>query len=433
MALLDLSLVTRCFTTLLGERIPTFADWPGAGTTLLASAGAPDLVHAPFALSFYLYHVREDAHTKSQDWGVANDPVPQRFKPMGLSLYYLLAPRSNIGDAHQRSLADQLVMGLALKTMRDLPVIDDTSTVDTPGGPVLVMPLALRGRNNRFRAVLQPTPANEAAQYWQAGTNPLRMAAYYEVAATLLEPEETQTRSGRVLMVGLNVAVRGNPRITSTASTVTFTPPGALDPREVTSSPAELAFGQTLEVRGVDLKGDRTALLLNHRDFPAPLEVDAAWTLVTDGNLLTATPRAAIGAQPVLPGIYGAIVRTTARHTLPDGTQRDFDAISNEAGFAITPAIVGVSVAGSVLTVTVDGFEPHLLAAAELLVFAGSTRLARATTAAPGPGQFVTPSTPALKNTVRLAFAASATPGSVLPVRLVVRGAESGPWWESVP
>ena len=433
MALLDLSLVTRCFTTLLAERIPTFADWPGGGATLLTSAGAPDLVQGPFALSFYLYHVREDAHTKTQEWGAVNDPVPQRFKPMGLSLYYVLSPRSNIADAHQRSLSDQLVMGLALKTMRDLAVIDDTSTVDTPGGPVLVMPLALRGRNNRFRAILQPTPANEAAQYWQAGTNPLRMAAYYEVAATLLEPEELQSRSGRVLMVGLNVAVRGHPRITSTSSTIAFMPPGALDQQRITSSPAEVAFGQTLEVRGVDLKGDRTALLLNHRDFAAPIAVDAPWALATDGLRLAVTVRAAIGTQPVLPGIYGASVRTTARHTLPDGTQRDFDVTSNEAAFAVAPAIVSVSVAGSVLTVTVDGFEPHLLAAADLLVFAGSARLVRAATPAPGPGQFVTPSTVALKNTVRFAFPASAVPGSVLPVRLVVRGAESGPWWESVP
>ncbi|HEY0858082.1 MAG TPA: Pvc16 family protein [Albitalea sp.] len=432
MALLDLSLVTRCFTTLLGGRIPTFPDWPAA-TPLLASAGAPDLVNAAHALSFYLYHVREDAHTKSQDWPV-NDAVPQRFRPMGLTLYYVMTPRSNIVDANLRALADQLVMGLALKTMRDLPVIDDTSSVDTNGGPVLLMPATLRGRNNRLRALLQPTPANEAAQYWQAGTNPLRLAAYYEVAATLLEPEEPQTRRGRVLMVGVHSMVRGQPRIESTSNTITFMPPGELDPRVIELSPAEVPFGQTLAVRGADLKGDITTLLLNHRDFAEPVEADAAWALTTNGSLLTVTVQPTAGAQALLPGIYGAIVRTTARHTLPDGSQRDFDAFSNQSGFVIAPAIVSVVAAGPMLTITVDNFEPHLLAQGELLLFAGPTRLVRVGAGPPGAGEFFTPAAPpAARTTLRFQFPAGVVSGSVLPLRLVVRGAESGPWWETVP
>ena len=432
MALLDLSLVSRCFTSLLSERIPLYPDWPAA-TPLLVSAGAPDLVNAPHGLSFYLYHVREDAHTKSQDWPV-NDAVPQRYKPMGLTLYYVMTPRSNIADANLRALADQLVMGLALKTMRDLPVIDDTSTVDTPGGPVLLMLPALRGRNNRLRALLQPTPANEAAQYWQAGTNPLRLAAYYEVAATLLEPDEPQTRRGRVLMVGVHSFVRGQPRSESTSNTISFTPPGQLDARQLDISPAEVPYGQTLEVRGADLKGDTTALLLSHRDFVEPVEADAAWNLQTNGSLLTVTVQPAAGTQVLVPGIYGAIVRTTARHTMPDGSRRDFDAFSNESGFVIAPAIVSVTGAGPVLTINVDGFAPHLLASAELLVFAGATRLARVGASPPGAGEFFTPATPpAATTTIRFRFPAGLVAGSVLPLRLVVRGAESGPWWESVP
>ena len=434
MALLDLSLVTRCFTTLLSEHIPWFSDdWP-ATNTLTVSAGPPDLVNAANGLSFYLYHVREDAHTKAQDWPVPSDPVPQRFRPMGLTLYYVMTPRSNIADPNLRALADQLVMGLALKTMRDVPFIDDTTTVDTLGGPVLLMPPTMHGRENRLRALLQPTPANEAGQYWQAGTQSLRLAAYYEVAATLLQPVEPQLRTGRVLMYGVHTLVRGQPRIDSTRNDITFTPPGELDPRTIEISPAEVAYGQTLEVHGADLKGDRTALLLSHRDFAAPLEIDASWGLTTDGSTLTVTVQNAIGAQAIVPGIYGAIVRTTARKTLPNGTQRDFDALSNQAGFAIAPGIAAVTGAGPVLTIQVNGFEPHLLAAGELLVFAGPSRLARVVAGPPGAGQFFTPSAPAAaRTTIQFRFPATLATGSIVPLRLVVRGAESGPWWESVP
>jgi len=432
MALLDLSLVTRTFTTLLGERIPGFPVWPG-GTPLLASGGPPDLVTAAHGVSFYLYHVREDAHTKSQDWGV-DDPVPQRFKPMGLTLYYLLTPRSNLADPHLRALAEQLILGLAVKTLHDMPVIDDTSVVQTGGGPVLVMPPGLRGRNNRLRITLRPTPADEAGEYWQAGSQPLRLAAYYEVAASLIEPEEPSTRRGRVLMVGVHSFVRGQPRIAATENRLSFTLPGETAPRELVLSPAEVAFGQTLIVRGADLKGDTTTLLLNHRDFAEPVAVDAAWNVASDGSTLTATVNASAGAQPLVPGIYGAIVRTTARRTLPDGSQRDFDADSNESAFVIAPRIAGVTEAGGVLTVTVDGFQPHALAAGELLVFAGPHRLARVNANPPGPGQFFTPvAPPAAVNTLRLRFPAALVPGSVLPLRLIVRGAESQPHWEVVP
>lgn len=432
MALLDLSLVTRSYITLLSERIPMYPDWPAA-TPLQASAGPPDLVNGPHGLSFYLYHVREDAHTKAQDWSVS-DPVPQRFKPMGVTLYYVLTPRSNLADAHLRALADQLVMGLALKTLRDLPMIDDTSTVNTGGGPILLMPLGLRGRRNRLRTLLQPTPANEAAQYWQAGTSPLRLAAYYEVAATLLEPEEIRTRSGRVLMVGLHAMLRGQPRIEHTRNRITFTLPGETAPRELEISPAEVPYGGVLEVQGADLRGDRTALLLSHRDFPEPVEADAAWGLHSDGSVLSVTVQSMAGIHTLVPGIYGALVRTTARHTLPDGSQRDFDAFSNEAGFAIVPSVVSVTVAGQLLTVKVDSFEPHLLLAGDLLVFAGPTRLERVGAGPPGPGQFFTPNTPAAaRTTLRFMFPATLATGSVVPLRLVARGAESGPRWETVP
>ena len=143
--------------------------------------------------------------------------------------------------------------------------------------------------------------------------------------------------------------------------------------------------------------------------------------------------QAAIGAQALLPGIYGATVRTTARKTLPDGTQRDFDAYSNQSAFVIAPAILAVTGAGPVLTIAVDQFEPHTLAAGDLIVFAGPTRLTRFGAGVPAAGEFFTPNAPAAaRTTIRFAFPATLAPGSLVPLRLVVRGAESGPWWETV-
>jgi len=118
MALLDLGLVTRTFLTLLEERLPLYPDWPAA-TPITVTPAPPDaLTTGSHALSFYLYHVREDAHTKAQDWQT-DESRPVRFKSMGVSLFYLLCPKSSAAVPRDRALGDQLVMGLALKTLHD--------------------------------------------------------------------------------------------------------------------------------------------------------------------------------------------------------------------------------------------------------------------------------------------------------------------------
>jgi hypothetical protein len=432
MALLNLGQATETIITILSSKIPTYADWPLA-TTLTASPAAPDQVNANYALSFYLYHVKENAHTKSQDWQV-NDSYPLRYKSMGVTLYYILTPRSDIVDIDDRAYADQLTMGLALKTLNDFPYINDTTTVDSIAGPVIPMPVSLRGRNNRLRLSLQPTAPEEAVNYWQAGTQAARLAAYYEVNAILLEPDEIRSRSARVLSVGVHTFVENHPVIMGTRNTINVTIPGESQPREIDLSPAEATIGEEIELYGSGLKGDRTSLLLNHRDFPDPVAVDAAWAVEAKGTTLTATIQASAGAQAIIPGIYGAIVRTTATRRLPDGRYRDFDRYSNEVAFAITPQILTIGFAGMIGTIQVNGFEPHALTADEIMLFAGTERLTRTNTDPPPAGEFFTPGAPpADTDKIRFRLPAAVPSGSELTIRLVVRGAESAPQWEVAP
>jgi len=431
--LLDLGLVTKTFLTLLGERLPMYPDWPAA-TPISVMPAPPEAVTAgSHALSFFLYHVREAAHTKSPD-GPMDDPRPLRFKPMGVSLFYLLCPKSNAAQPRDRALADQLMMGLALKTLHDYAMIDDTTTVDALGGPTLLMPAAMRGRDNRLRVLLQPKPPEDAPNFWEGGAQPLRLAAYYEVNATLLEPDETKRRSSRTLVVGVHAFVAGRPFIEGTRNRVKFTVPGDLAPREVVASPAEVVFNDDFEVFGTDLKGDRTQLLLTHRDFPDPLPVDANWNVRTTGSVLTATARNTVGAQAILPGIFGVMVRGVMRSKLPDGSTRDFDAYSNQETLVIAPSILNVAFVAGLGTITVNGFQPHLIGPSDLLFFAGSDKLTRTVTNPPPAGNFFTPSAPPAATTTILFRLPLGTPsGSLVPIRIVVRNAESPPRWEVAP
>ena len=432
MPLLDLSLVTKTFLTLLEERLPLYPDWPAA-TAINVSPASPDAASAgSHALNFYLYHAREDAHTKSQDWQTDEDR-PLRFKPMGVSLFYLLCPKSNAGQPRDRAFADQLMLGLALKTLHDFAMIDDTTTVDTGGGPKLLMPAAMRGRNNRLRVSLQPKPAEDAPNFWQGGSQPTRLAAYYEVNATLLEPDEPRRRRGRVLTIGVHPFVRGRPLIEGTRNTLTFTIPGEMLPREVTLSPAEVSYGGTFEVFGADLKGDTEELLLSHRDFAEPLAVDASWNMTTTGSVVTAVARPSIGAQDVLPGIYGVFVVATTRGRLPDGSTRDFETYSNQATLAIAPAILALNFVAGLGTIQVDSFEPHAILPPDLVLLAGAAKLTRTAVDPPPAGQFFTPAVGPDIDKIRFRLPAGTPAGTLVPIRLIVRGAESSPRWEIAP
>lgn len=418
MALLDLSLVTDALINLLRLQLPEYGVLPAV--TLNISPAAPDLVKGDYALSYYLYHVREEAHTKAQDWGT-DSGVPQRFRSMGLSLYYVLSARSTMTSIDGRTVADQQMMGLAIKALHDNPLLTDSSTVTTSGGPQVVFPGGLIGFDNRLRLHLQPIPSNEASQYWQAGSLPLRLSAYYEVCATLLEPEELRSRATRVLTVGVHAFVRGTPRINSSHSTTSFVVPGDPTPRMLAFSPAEVTYASRFALRGSDLKGDQTRLVLNTRRFAAPVTVDpTAWKLVTDGGELSAEVQTTAGVENVFPGIYTVTVVTVARKRLPDGSSRDFEWMSNAAAISIVPRITAVTVsAAGIFRLTVPDFDLTLLdPAAEIQVFVGTTRL-DPVGGTPPAGRFQVQD----PTHVRFRVPAGSVTGESLPVRLIVLGA----------
>ena len=69
-----------------------------------------------------------------------------------------------------------------------------------------------------------------------------KLSAYYEVSVVLLEPEDTQSRAGRVLAYGVTPLIEGAPRIDSSENTLSFTIPGDPDVREVILRPAQVRW-----------------------------------------------------------------------------------------------------------------------------------------------------------------------------------------------
>jgi hypothetical protein len=320
------------------------------------------------------------------------------------------------------------MMGLAVRGLREFAVIDDQTQVP----PGIIFPPALIGRSNRFRITLKSPEPEEAVQYWMAGSQPLRLAAYYQVSPVLLDPEPLNVRPGRVFTFGVRTIVSGQPKLDFTTSDLTFLVPGEATPRTVEARPAGVPMGAQIVFHGSNLTGDAVDLVIRHVSWTDAEVVDAiTWGVTSNGSSVFAGVQPFAGAQPVLPGVYVAAIRITTSTTLPDGTKRSFSSNSNEIPFAVTARIdPPINFVAGVGTVKGTNFDLVALPADLLQVFIGGERLARVAIAtAPTAGKFRVLDA----STIEFAMPASIASGTVIPIRVVVRGTESGPFWVTAP
>ena len=423
--LLDVSLVTRTLISLVDKHI---AASPEAAKVnpLTVSAEPFDKLTGNHTVGLYLYHVIEDPHFKNLP-AITSDVPPIRYTPMGLNLHYQLNAHSDIQGAPGIE-KEQLLMGLAMKALRDYPIIDDSTRI----GGAQVFPAELQGTDNRFRISLLPVLPNEAMNYWNAGNQPLRLAAYYEVSVVLLEPDEARMRAGRVLLYGVYTFVRGAPRLDSSLSFTTFTIPGAASARTVEVRPAEVAIGEKLQLIGSELAGDETTLLIKSPRFANPIEVGTDWGVMATANTIFAVIQPKADGNIILPGIYSAIAKVTTRRLMPDKKMRDFNKTSNETPFIITPRVDSLSAPTGAGVVTVSGtvFKDPDLSPDAIRVFLGPNSLVPGNVASLNPGEFGVKD----ESTLKFRFPVTGlTPGEQIPFRLIISGAENAPVWVNVP
>jgi hypothetical protein len=425
MALLDVSLVTATLTNLIRLYILSTPEAPKV-TPLVVSPEPPDKLAGDHTVGMYLYHLTESAHHKNAAPPSADVP-PVRFTPMGLQLYYVLSARSDL-PGENRTLNEQLMMGLAAKALRDYAMLDDTTTV----GGAKVFPPDLQGSDNRFNVALQMVQPNDAIQYWTAGSQPLRLAGYYQVSAVLLEPERPTAAAGRVFSYGVHSFARGSPRLDGSRSGVTFTIPGEAAPRTVQLQPAEAPVGGRVVFVGGDLSGDATSLLIKHPKFAAPVEVSSDWGVTATDTEVHATVQATAGMQTIVPGLYSAVAQVAVTRTLPKQPPRQFVHTSNEVPFTVTPRIdaVGAPTAAGIVTVTGTTFQGPGLSPDAVRLFVGRWAVPPRAGAALAAGEFevVNPTT------IRVRFPiAGLVSGRTVSLRLLINGAENAPRWVQVP
>ncbi len=441
MSLLDLSLVTTTLLRLLKARVdPLWAELfppspPAPPPPVITYSGlSSDKLSGDQALGLFLYSANEDPHFKNQP-PVYKDQPPVRFTPMGLQLQYqLVAYAADLGDSDSAILRSQRLFGLALKALHDFPSLDRNTQI----GGALVFPPAIQGTDNLMRITLRNIAPNEITNFWTAGNQVVRLAAYYEVTATLIEPDRPQLRVERVLRYGVQIFVSGAPRLDTSRSTVRFRIPGETSDRTAEVQPGEAAAGENIFFDGTDLIGDSTTLLIRRAGWSEPQEVGSDWGVIAGTGAILAQVQNHAGSQDVVPGVYSASARVTRNRIMPDGRTRAFPQESNQVPFTIAPTVTNpaynaVAVAvGPQNIVTVDGgiFQHADVAPENVRIFVGPEPVLLETTVALTPGHFE------IVNPTRLRFRfplAGVNSGATLPLRVIVNGAENAPRWVRVP
>jgi hypothetical protein len=433
MALFDLSDVTQTLIFLLEQRIPALDGWPSL-VTVGVSPLPPDRMQtlSDTNLGFYLYHLTEDAHHKN----ITNGEPAQTT--LALNLYYQLT--AQVGDVETDAYAAQALMGAAVRVLHDYPLITDSTTVTDSNGnvhPVLAQ-FGLDGRGNRIRINLRPVPVDDGVDYWTAGNAPLRLAAYYQVSVVLLESEPQARAALPVLSYANAVFASGAPVLTGSSATLSIVVGNNASANGVPVQPAQVTVGETFKLEGGSLAGVSTALRL--RDARGTRVVDSnLWSVSGSSSVVLARVSATLGDVELLPGSLGASVVVTRAAPGGGGT---LTTASNETPIVITPSLDEVSATGPTLgsaapgaTVNWTGWrfahpdipvEPpdpqavYLYVNGELLERNQSTPLQ--------PGQFEVVDAGTLS--VRLPDTLVA--GSIVPVRVGVRGAFSAPRWLGV-
>lgn len=450
MSLIDLSGVTSSLIKLVQENIQQTLE-PGLG--VVVTPAAPEKVGSVTnQLSLHMYHVAEDPGWKNLI-GPGTDAPNVAKTPMALNLYYILTAHHD-NNSPSDALTEQKILGYALKTLHDFPLIND----DTMIGASAVLHPTLRGGDNQLQVILRPVSPEDAISYWSAEeTRTTRLSAYYEVRVALLEPEAPRTEDGIVLSLGSFPLMLGAPHLDSSMSVFRYMLPATAGGTEqvLDVSPARLAHSPSpassprnrLSLIGTNLTGKRQSIFFKNAYWASlspsvrevEVDLDPAWSVQYEPGRIVVDILSTLDdggtALTVFPGQYSAYVRVVKDEQILMGQLKQICALSNEVSFTICPLIVSHDPPDAQDRIKVDIDPAFDLADVALddeveVVVDGQTyeRVAAFTgTLSDDLGKFtVSSGSVVIQPLFTIAL-------GTYPFRLLVNGAESQPFWIEIP
>jgi hypothetical protein len=451
---INLNDVTAALALLLRSNVARLLGMASVEVSTLPPEKAEAL--ADTRLNIYLHHLAHDA-----DGGIdlpldGSGPVPIATRPLALKLFYVITAHAvTIGQHDEDSAGQQALMGCALKTMHDFPIIDSQTRV---GGTPILDKLGTR----RIDVFLRPVTPEEATSFWSTDqVRTARLSAFYEVRTLLLPPEVPTMQSAAAAVLTLGVMPSPAPAITATRASTQVTLPqitGGATIRQP-SAPAVVAIKTLadddcrLVATGTGFgDGSDTVIVIRGEalmslGLPANAAVIApadnpAWQISVAGGQLTmmyrpvasvSTPGGPI-AVAFVPGFYTLALRRTVVTASEGGLMRSVVIESNRVPFAAAPAIKAITLnAGGRVEITLaGGFDAQDPANLATLAIAGTLyqRVSALTNTPADRGNFA--ATAADTYIIAPLFAAPPPAGSVFAAGLSINGVNAAPAWLEV-
>lgn len=466
MSTANLYLITQTLRRLLDFNVRALLLRQGLPTVLDVTSMPPERVGAATnTLNLHLYHAVEDAHYRNQvEPGRGGAPVARQ--PLALCLYYILTAHHEINEVFDAEI-QQRNFGLALKTLHDFNTIDDGLAISPDGGPAqIVMAPALIGGHNRLEVSQRPLTAEEAITFWSAEQNATtRLSAYFEVRTVFLEPELPTGAHGTVFDLGLFVQASRAANLSRVSALSQFTPPPAsgfptqlllTTPARATLAPGSAPAVNRIELGGIGLAGDgapgaarlllRTpawrALLPSRQLLSVDPALNAAWNIElgeSSGRFemqgsLSFDDGGGVQVVEVTPGIYAVSVQVRRRRETSSGQVRESWIESNQLAFSLGARIVNAdppNASGRIVVHLQNVFDFTAAALDVQLAVDGELydeAAAFSGVPAQDRGLFVrSPGQLELHPLFNPALAGSH------PLRLIINGAESQPFWILTP
>lgn len=463
----NLFLVTQTLQRLLDFNVRALLLRDNQAINISVTTMPPERVgNAQNRLNMYLYHLMEQGYYKNMPPPGRGDP-PIARQPLALSLFYILTAHHEVNEVFDADRQQQL-LGLAMKSFHDHALIDDNLQVSPDGGPPqTVMAPGLEGRGNRIEMSLRPLTPEESMSFWSSEqTSTARLSAYYEARTIFIEPEEPTSAHGTVFDLGLFVSAGQAPVLKRVSSISQFSPPPqtGLGPQAIEMSPARVTLApgivppvNRVALSGSGLTGDgrpggarimlRTPawrqLLPPVRSAPIDPGLNQNWSVEMDetsarfdmqGQIAIDDGAGGVRNLEVTPGIYAVSVETIRRQETPGGMARFTTAESNQIAFSVGARIDDVdppNANGRVVVHVVNLFdmqanELEVQLAVDGVMYDETANFAG--NAAQDRGLFQRQA-----GQVEFQPLFDPTQAGVHPVRLVINGGESQPFWIEAP
>lgn len=419
--MLDISQVTRTLVNVIQHHIENSSVWSD-DSTLSVVPDPPDSLAGDNALGLYLYHIKEDPSMKNAlPMGNSNPPI--KFTAMPLILFYQLSAHSDLSSP-TGSYREQMLLGAAMKALHDNPIIND----DTLVAGETVMPLILRGQDNRIALELRPVEPEDAVNFWTAGSTPLRLAAYYQVSVILLEPEPMQRSANPVLDYNVFAFPDSTPLITSSRYSLDILPPGATESREIVLQPARAPYGARIVINGFNLSGDETFVYLQYADWDVPRRLNSIdWSIQSDNSEVSLVIQDNIDGDELAPGLYNLFIEVAKERVTPNGQTKQFTNLSNPTPIMIAPRIDTVSTpnANGVFTISGRIFEGVDITQDHVKLFLGESALTQGAAGSLAFAEFAIVD----QENLEIRWLEDTSVGDVYYLRVQVRDADSLPRW----